>query len=465
MMSRRRGDEKDSRLSSKVEIPERISPEQQQQGTKTRNYNYKSRDYSRTSPRYDEYDHRNSTGKFLDREYNNNNGYNRNGKMNESDEELKGLSYEEYRTTKRIKLRKNIRNCIYRITPSPPRSEWDLQEEDENEGDIEIEGDGKEQVGKGLSSSDGDDESESDEDMREKKKKRRRKSSKKSKRRNDSESDESDESESDTDRRRKRKSGSKKRSNWRSKKSKKRSSRVDSDESESEDIESDKSESGSADDNVRTKNRRSSSSASHSKSSKKKKRSESVSEGSEKSLLDSDTDKKIIEIDDDGLKAEMNSEALAFKEMLELQKKSGLESDAVVGPMPLPRAEGHISYGGALRPGEGDAIAQYVQQGKRIPRRGEVGLSADEIQRFEDLGYVMSGSRHQRMNAIRIRKENQVYSAEDKRALAMFNYEEKAKREHKVMADLQRLVQRHIGEDVGPTHDPFGGKATDDADT
>jgi hypothetical protein len=59
------------------------------------------------------------------------------------------------------------------------------------------------------------------------------------------------------------------------------------------------------------------------------------------------------------------------------------------------------------------------------------------------------------MNAIRIRKENQVYSAEDKRALAMFNYEEKSKREHKVMADLQRLVQRTIGNDVGPSHDPF----------
>uniref|UniRef100_A0A6N2KM83 Uncharacterized protein n=1 Tax=Salix viminalis TaxID=40686 RepID=A0A6N2KM83_SALVM len=35
-----------------------------------------------------------------------------------------------------------------------------------------------------------------------------------------------------------------------------------------------------------------------------------------------------------------------------------------------------------------------------------------------------------------------------RRVLAMFNYEEKAKREHKVMADLQRLVQRHIGQDV-----------------
>ena len=136
------------------------------------------------------------------------------------------------------------------------------------------------------------------------------------------------------------------------------------------------------------------------------------------------------------------------------------EEEAEVGPMPLPKAEGHISYGGALRPGEGDAIAQYVQQGKRIPRRGEVGLNADEIQRFEDLGYVMSGSRHQRMNAIRIRKENQVYSAEDKRALAMFNYEEKAK----VMSDLSRLVQRHMGDELGPNHDPFGAGKADGAD-
>ena len=36
--------------------------------------------------------------------------------------------------------------------------------------------------------------------------------------------------------------------------------------------------------------------------------------------------------------------------------------------------------------------------------------------------YVMSGSRHKKMNAIRIRKENQVYSAEEKRALALFNF-------------------------------------------
>jgi hypothetical protein len=58
----------------------------------------------------------------------------------------------------------------------------------------------------------------------------------------------------------------------------------------------------------------------------------------------------------------------------------------------------------------------------------------------------MSGSRHARMNAVRIRKENQVYSAEEKAALAMINYEEKAEREARVMEDLKRLVAKHLPE-------------------
>eukprot|EP00891_Asterochloris_glomerata_P005876 jgi/Astpho2/5876/e_gw1.00080.216.1_t len=91
-------------------------------------------------------------------------------------------------------------------------------------------------------------------------------------------------------------------------------------------------------------------------------------------------------------------------------------------------------------------MAAYVQSGKRIPRRGEVGLSADQISKFEDLGYVMSGSRHSRMNAIRIRKENQIYSQEERAALAMFNYEENKKKEQKILGDMQKLVQSHLAE-------------------
>ena len=115
-----------------------------------------------------------------------------------------------------------------------------------------------------------------------------------------------------------------------------------------------------------------------------------------------------------------------------------LPDDADITGGAIDQARG---YGGALRPGEGAAIANFVQKGMRIPRRGEVGWSGDEIARFEQMGYVMSGSRHTRMNAIRIRKENQVYSAEEKRALALFNYEQQQQRENKVLAEFREMAQ------------------------
>jgi hypothetical protein len=46
-----------------------------------------------------------------------------------------------------------------------------------------------------------------------------------------------------------------------------------------------------------------------------------------------------------------------------------------------------------LLPGEGSAMAAYVQDGKRIPRRGEIGLTSEEIENYENVGFVMSGSR------------------------------------------------------------------------
>ena len=112
-----------------------------------------------------------------------------------------------------------------------------------------------------------------------------------------------------------------------------------------------------------------------------------------------------------------------------------------------------MNYGGALRPGEGEAIAQFVQQNMRIPRRGEIGWKADEIESLENHGYVMSGSRHKRMNAIRLRKENQVYSAEEKRALAMITFEEKQQKENKVVGEFRKMLTQRIREsglnDVG----------------
>lgn len=124
-------------------------------------------------------------------------------------------------------------------------------------------------------------------------------------------------------------------------------------------------------------------------------------------------------------------------------------SDTEEGPMPLPQSnaaggtahKGNAAYGGALLPGEGQAIAQYVQQNLRIPRRGEIGYSGDDIEQFENSGYVMSGSRHKRMNAVRIRKENQVYSAEEQRALALITMEEKQQQEAQLMEDFRVMLK------------------------
>ncbi|XP_036783323.2 NF-kappa-B-activating protein-like [Manis pentadactyla] len=122
------------------------------------------------------------------------------------------------------------------------------------------------------------------------------------------------------------------------------------------------------------------------------------------------------------------------------------ERSDLIGPEPpktlASQDDKPLNYGHALLPGEGAAMAEYVKAGKRIPRRGEIGLTSEEIASFECLGYVMSGSRHRRMEAVRLRKENQIYSADEKRALASFNQEERRKRENKILASFREMVYR-----------------------
>lgn len=121
--------------------------------------------------------------------------------------------------------------------------------------------------------------------------------------------------------------------------------------------------------------------------------------------------------------------------------------DVPIGPELKPHTTlTHREMGKALLPGEGAAMAAYVAEGKRIPRRGEIGLTSNEIEQFESVGYVMSGSRHRRMEAVRIRKENQIYSADEKRALAMFSKEERQKRENLILGQFRDMVKSKLAE-------------------
>jgi TolB-like protein len=71
-------------------------------------------------------------------------------------------------------------------------------------------------------------------------------------------------------------------------------------------------------------------------------------------------------------------------------------------------------------------------------------MTSDEIATFEEVGYVMSGSRHKRMNAVRIRKENQVISAEERRGILKLQKEEKERREAILREEFQDLVSEKL---------------------
>jgi hypothetical protein len=115
--------------------------------------------------------------------------------------------------------------------------------------------------------------------------------------------------------------------------------------------------------------------------------------------------------------------------------------DTDFGPQQLPTVKADVKYSSDMLPGEASAIAKYVQENKRIPRRGEVGLSSDDIERFETLGYVMSGSRNQMMNAVRLRKENQVITAEERKRMTQLAIEEKTKKENKIIQQFREMVK------------------------
>lgn len=185
-----------------------------------------------------------------------------------------------------------------------------------------------------------------------------------------------------------------------------------------------------------SKKKKKKSSKKHSKKHKKEKKSKKARKKRKHSESESESDSS----------EEEEEEEIVWVEKKKKQEGDGSDED-IVGPVEHVESSVNkqLDYGKALLPGEGAAMAAYIAEGKRIPRRGEIGLTSDEIVSFEDIGYVMSGSRHRRMEAVRLRKENQIYSADEKRALAKFNHEERSKRETKILSQFREMVRKKTG--------------------
>jgi len=103
-----------------------------------------------------------------------------------------------------------------------------------------------------------------------------------------------------------------------------------------------------------------------------------------------------------------------------------------------------ISYGTQLLPGEGNAIAQFVKEKKRVPRRGEIGWTSEQIEKFEGAGFVMSGSRNKKMTAVRVIKESAVISAEEQRIMSLAALQERVERENKIIADFRQIINSKL---------------------
>nr|CAD2198490.1 unnamed protein product [Meloidogyne enterolobii] len=78
--------------------------------------------------------------------------------------------------------------------------------------------------------------------------------------------------------------------------------------------------------------------------------------------------------------------------------------------------------------------------GKKNSEEREIGLTSEEIAVFEVAGYVMSGTRHKAMEATRLRKENQILTAEEKRLLKTFSIDQRNKKEETVLKQFRDLI-------------------------
>merc|ERR1719187_1145517 len=111
------------------------------------------------------------------------------------------------------------------------------------------------------------------------------------------------------------------------------------------------------------------------KSKKKKKKSKkSKKQKKKKSSSSSESESEDEWVEKDVMEAVANRKKNKAEESEEDSDKD------MIGPsLPKKVQLSHKDLGTQLLKGEGEAMAAYIAEGKRIPRRGEIGLTSDEI--------------------------------------------------------------------------------------
>ncbi|SIO73836.1 UPF0396 protein [Babesia microti strain RI] len=125
--------------------------------------------------------------------------------------------------------------------------------------------------------------------------------------------------------------------------------------------------------------------------------------------------------------------------------KNYSDSDEDYGPMPMAVHETAINKSINDEPqiaeGKSRTLTQYALNDNRISRKA-AGMTPEEVEKYESLGYVMSGSSHWRMNQAKLLKEKEHYSVEDQRSKAILNPEERANKEVELINNLKEMLKK-----------------------
>lgn len=90
---------------------------------------------------------------------------------------------------------------------------------------------------------------------------------------------------------------------------------------------------------------------------------------------------------------------------------------------------------------------EFLSQFKRAPRRGEIGQSAEEIEKAEALGYVMSGSRSKASHLFINRVQRQLHERDAAKWEQQFRQVEDERMNARLIDDLTKLVKTKLKRD------------------
>lgn len=108
--------------------------------------------------------------------------------------------------------------------------------------------------------------------------------------------------------------------------------------------------------------------------------------------------------------------------------EGGLDDSAVAAALAAPRKQ--------------QTYEEYIATQARVPRRGELGVTPEQVQQYQNMGYVMSGSRRPevelRLQAVQKEMHKKMAGTQHLDFVA----EEQRRAEEKALDDFQRIVQQ-----------------------